>query len=464
MTHPGKYLLPGLFFTLSILGGNIGCGWSQISSTWADYSDTIEYPVFDGNDLYYIFYSPLESSRQTYGRLHADPPAGSIPGWNFEWSRYDTVSKSFAAPFLTQTGVPSSEVTDLESGGYCVRITGPDTDTTFRAWVFRNSPVVDVLKDTATGQLKKGKYTCDFIKLNGTLIPEEHIYYDLSSDERLSIPNGMTFKWTADNENVKIPSPSYFLDPRLETDLPTVDTWFILTAVDSFRMAQDDSVFYETIHTRAEFKIKIEDEDNEGVWIEPAENKGEAPLVVRFINISENGSEFQWAFVDSAKTGPGSETTTYLVEDSVEFTYYIPNYYFPKLVSFSEYCVDSFPNSLQNETPIEIQVEPSKLDIMNVFTPNGDDINDVFVVDAKSLKDFKISIYNRWGRLVYEHIQTEDKWDWEGWDGTIHGKGNRKAEPGVYFYVIEAIGWDAKVYRKGVYRGFVYLIMDKESL
>ena len=464
MTRPKKYFLPVLLFTLSILYGNIGCGWAQISSPWANYYDTVDYPEFTGIDRYYIFHSPADAAQQVYGRLRADAVSGTTPGWDFEWSKYDTVNKEFSTPFFSQSDVSSSEVSNLESGGYQVRITGPDSDTTFRAWAYRNTPVVEVVKNDS-GFLKTGKYTCYFVQLNGTATAEEHIYYDLDTEERLSVPNAMSFEWTSDNEEVKIPSPSFFLNPRLSSGLPSVDTWFILTAVDSFGLSQDDSVYYETIHTKAEFTIKIEDEEQEGVWIEPDENKGEAPLIVRFINESENGVEYRWSFVDSAKTGEESDITSYILEDSIEFTYYIPNYYFPKLISISEEeCEDEYPNSFQNETPIEIQVEPSKLDMMNVFTPNNDGINDIFLVDAKSLKDFKISIYNRWGKLVYEHIQTEDKWDWEGWDGTILGKGSRKADPGVYFYVIEAIGWDAKKYKKGIYRGFVYLFMDKDSL
>ena len=458
-----KYFFSGLFFTLSTLTGNIGYGWSQISSPWANYSDTIDYPVFKGLDLYYIFHSP-EGAQQKYGRLAANPPAGSTPGWGFEWSQFDTVNKEYSAPFLIETGVSSSEVSNLESGGYRVRITGPGTDTVFRAWVYRNAPEVSVLKNDS-GYLTEGKYTCFKVQLNGTAAPDEHIYFDLATGERLSIPNGMAFEWSSDNEEFKFPFPSYDLSPRLTNNLPSVDTRFTLTAVDSFGLSQTDDVLYQTIHTKAMFKIKFEDEELKGNWIEPDENKGEAPLKVRFINESENGVTYKWAFVDSAKTGPGSDTTTYNVEDSVEFTYYIPNYYFPKLISISKKeCEDIYPDELQNETAIEIEVEPSKLELMNVFTPNDDGINDIFLVDAKSLKEFRLSIYNRWGKLVYEHEQTQDKWDWKGWDGSIFGKGNRKAEPGVYYYVIEAIGWDARVYRKGIYRGFIYLYMSADDL
>jgi hypothetical protein len=83
------------------------------------------------------------------------------------------------------------------------------------------------------------------------------------------------------------------------------------------------------------------------------------------------------------------------------------------------------------------------------------------------LRQFKISIYNRWGNLVYQHVQSQDKFDWKGWDGTMDGKGKSKLDPGVYYYVIEALGWDAKKYRGEMnghlYRGYVYLIRDKND-
>jgi gliding motility-associated-like protein len=108
-------------------------------------------------------------------------------------------------------------------------------------------------------------------------------------------------------------------------------------------------------------------------------------------------------------------------------------------------------------------VEPSELDAPNVFTPNGDGVNDFFLVHAKSLKSFRIRIYSRSGRKVYEFEQTEEKFEWDGWDGTINGKGENFAQPGVYYYVIEAVGWDAERYRgHPPYKGFVYLYRESE--
>jgi gliding motility-associated-like protein len=56
--------------------------------------------------------------------------------------------------------------------------------------------------------------------------------------------------------------------------------------------------------------------------------------------------------------------------------------------------------------------------IPNAFTPNGDGTNDVFMPKATGLSPdgFELSIYDRWGHLVF--VSTE--WG-KGWDGTLNG-------------------------------------------
>jgi gliding motility-associated-like protein len=446
-------------FILSAFLQFIGSVSAQIYSDEADFSDTLTYPVFKGADPYFIFNTAEDFSGKVTGSLRAVPPGGTA-GWDFEWRRWDTLLNDFGQPFLVKSGVPESVASGLESGGYSCRISSSDIDTVLRAWVFINDPEVIVEKD-AEGKIKWSKYTCDYIQLNGTLLPDTLIYRDISNGEKLYLPNAMTFLWTSDNPDVDIPSPSYWLNPRLGSNLPSKNTWFILTAVDSFGVKRDDSVFYETIHTKANFSLLFEDVNNPGEWTENSDTN-EAPLKVKFVNLSENGNEFRWVFTDSAQAGVVNEVVTHELEDSVEHTYYIPGFYYPRLISYSvENCVDSFPDLLQGEEQIIIEVVPSQLKVMNVFTPNGDDANDYFFVYGRSLRSFRISIYNRWGNLVYQHIQEEEKFDWKGWDGTMDGKGKSPLDPGVYYYVIEALGWDAEKYRGGVYKGFVYLIRDK---
>ena len=82
-----------------------------------------------------------------------------------------------------------------------------------------------------------------------------------------------------------------------------------------------------------------------------------------------------------------------------------------------------------------ISISESYLRVPNVFTPNGDGINDEFRVAYRSLREFHCWVYNRWGHLVYEWTDPA-----KGWDGNI---GGRPAAEGAYFYVIRALGTDA---------------------
>ncbi|WP_295666519.1 gliding motility-associated C-terminal domain-containing protein, partial [uncultured Mucilaginibacter sp.] len=68
--------------------------------------------------------------------------------------------------------------------------------------------------------------------------------------------------------------------------------------------------------------------------------------------------------------------------------------------------------------------------IPNAFTPNGDGINDVWNVSAlQSYPGCTISIYNRYGALVYNSVNYPN-----AWDGTVNGK---KLSAGTYYYVID---------------------------
>jgi gliding motility-associated-like protein len=74
------------------------------------------------------------------------------------------------------------------------------------------------------------------------------------------------------------------------------------------------------------------------------------------------------------------------------------------------------------------------INIPNVFTPNGDGLNDYFFPReylTKGLTSFSMDIYNRWGQLIFQTNSIDGK----GWDGKL----NDVPQPvGVYVYVIDA--------------------------
>jgi gliding motility-associated-like protein len=78
----------------------------------------------------------------------------------------------------------------------------------------------------------------------------------------------------------------------------------------------------------------------------------------------------------------------------------------------------------------------------NAFTPNGDNLNDVFKIEGYAIKDIQLRIFNQWGEMIFESADKS-----RGWDGTYKGK----LQPsGVYMYVCSMILTDgSKVVKKG---------------
>jgi gliding motility-associated-like protein len=75
--------------------------------------------------------------------------------------------------------------------------------------------------------------------------------------------------------------------------------------------------------------------------------------------------------------------------------------------------------------------EEAAIFISNVFTPNGDNVNDVFTIYTNPdliLSNTKGTIYDRWGNLVYS--STEIPFSWDGlFNGDI-------MMSGVYAYIV----------------------------
>jgi gliding motility-associated-like protein len=70
---------------------------------------------------------------------------------------------------------------------------------------------------------------------------------------------------------------------------------------------------------------------------------------------------------------------------------------------------------------------PVDFKITNVITPNNDGYNDEFKVISQNLNDLNVSIYDRWGALVYSYSGVNGYWD-----GTSFGS---VLSDGVYYYV-----------------------------
>jgi gliding motility-associated-like protein len=98
---------------------------------------------------------------------------------------------------------------------------------------------------------------------------------------------------------------------------------------------------------------------------------------------------------------------------------------------------DQDPGGQANESALsdELCIESCfSIGFPNVFTPNADGINDLFLPwQIEQVSRLEIEIYSRWGNLVYRNNNLEDFLS-NGWDGTIQENGQDAAE-GVYYYV-----------------------------
>lgn len=152
--------------------------------------------------------------------------------------------------------------------------------------------------------------------------------------------------------------------------------------------------------------------------------QGTAPLTVQFTNNSSPSATYSWNFGDNTSSTEINPDHVYTAAGTFQAELIATN---------SAGCKDT----LKKE--IVVLVAESFLEVPNVFTPNGDNLNDAFVVKHRSIVEFSLMIYDRWGKLIAE-IPTVTS----SWDGTLSS--GKKASDGTYFYKLKAKGADDKVY------------------
>jgi len=85
----------------------------------------------------------------------------------------------------------------------------------------------------------------------------------------------------------------------------------------------------------------------------------------------------------------------------------------------------------------------------NVFSPNGDGVNDIFRIKAEHVKGLHCDIFNRYGSKIFEWNDAKG-----GWDGTDNNS-HKPVSDGTYYYVARVKGFDDKI---TVLKGFVEVL------
>jgi gliding motility-associated-like protein len=281
-------------------------------------------------------------------------------------------------------------------------------------------------------------------------------YVDLMNNQPKNLSKDIKVKWK-DGEVILSSFATY-----KNTDPPTKNTIYTFEVTDRFGCSAKTEIQYVSLVTKAMFEYKLEGQEKKS---DP--NKIEVPLTVTFTNTSENGDagKYEWYFFkDLQKIKDEIEAKTF--KDSIEeiiysdnpvYTYENTGEYMVKLVSKKTTGAVTCTDTYYMED--YIVADSSFIDAPNVFTPNGDGNNDKFAVKFFSMKTVKITIFNRWGKVLHTwesnnvkgFYNTATSVSQSVWDGKVGGK---YATPGVYFWVAEGVGRDG---RKLKGNGFFHL-------
>jgi gliding motility-associated-like protein len=169
----------------------------------------------------------------------------------------------------------------------------------------------------------------------------------------------------------------------------------------------------------------------------PSQTTGMVPFSVSFLNTSTSNCTYSWAATNSASIAANAAGA------DAEFT--VPgNSTVTLVVTSAAGCTDTVQMTIFADAI-------SMITVPNVFTPNGDNVNDLFEATHFGIEMFHGEIYDRWGLKVHEWSDVN-----AGWNG-ITDKGG-EAPDGTYYYLINASGIDGQNY---AFHGFLTLLRKK---
>ncbi|GIV26856.1 MAG: hypothetical protein KatS3mg027_0670 [Bacteroidia bacterium] len=152
---------------------------------------------------------------------------------------------------------------------------------------------------------------------------------------------------------------------------------------------------------------------------------------IQFTNLSQYASSFLWDFGNGNQSGSYDAAITYTAQGS----------YLVKLIASLATCTDTAYRFLFITNELWISIP-------NVFTPNDDGVNDLWMISFMGSVDMKLQIFNRNGIKLYENKGTGIQWDGR----TLSGE---PVPTGTYFYVLEVTDVNNVVQK---FNGYITLI------
>ncbi|MCU0446779.1 MAG: gliding motility-associated C-terminal domain-containing protein [Microscillaceae bacterium] len=127
------------------------------------------------------------------------------------------------------------------------------------------------------------------------------------------------------------------------------------------------------------------------------------PSVVNFTNRTQGATNFEW-LISNGQVFTNENPEPYEFDQKGTYTI--------TLRAYNDVCEETASKT--------IAVEDNKTPLPNVITPNGDDKNQLFVLEER--KNYRLEIYDRWGGLIYKSDNYQDDW-------------GSNAPAGMYYYI-----------------------------
>ena len=203
------------------------------------------------------------------------------------------------------------------------------------------------------------------------------------------VQSGGTVEWTDQDGNVLSSDLTFDANPLATTTYTA--TYTLGTCVST-----------------ASVVVEVEDDLTVSIDASPAAqiDAGESVDLTAVVNSSSSTLTYAWS--------EGSSSATISVSPTVSTTYSV--------------TVTSAAGCSGVATIDIVVIQPEATEVPNVFSPNGDDLNDRFApIFAANVQMIRFQVFNRWGNKVHDNPTI-------GWDGTVDGA---EAESDVYMYYIE---------------------------
>lgn len=136
-----------------------------------------------------------------------------------------------------------------------------------------------------------------------------------------------------------------------------------------------------------------------------------------------------WNFIDSATAPP--LTWTWNFGDGDTSSVQNPIHYYPQAGTYTvtQIVTNQFGCL---DTITKILVVNEGILVPNVFTPDANGQNDVWYIPNSGVKEFHVTIFDRWGAKVFETTADEIRWDG-------HSLAGQLLTDGTYFYTLDFI-------------------------